>query len=72
MKKTPWFPNSIKPVRNGVYEIRGSRFESPNFRRWNGYGWSETYSAPDIHCQVRNESFYKHGEDMTGWRGIEK
>lgn len=72
MKLTPWFPNSIKPVREGVYQIRGASFYEPNYRRWNGNGWSETYETPSGSVQSDMRLSYKHGQDMTGWRGIEK
>lgn len=69
---TPWFPNGIKPVRVGVYEIQGTRFRGQNYRHWDGCGWSETYRSPVDFCQSEKLMLYKHGQDMTGWRGIEK
>ena len=41
MKKTPWFPFSIKPVRKGWYEVN----ECPGFmdcagmHYWDGKAW---------------------------------
>ena len=73
LKLTPWFPNSIKPVRVGVYEIRNPwPVKNPGkttFRYWNGQAWGLACSLPSL-CRPGN--YWKHGENMTGWRGIEK
>jgi hypothetical protein len=37
MKKTPWFPRYIKPVRKGIYEIK-TRY-GIKFANWNGEYW---------------------------------
>jgi hypothetical protein len=69
-KLTPWFPASVKPARDGVYEVRGTSFDERNFRRWNGSGWGSTFGAPSVICQQDESVLYRHGEDMTGWRGL--
>ena len=38
MKKTEWYPVSVKPVRRGLYEIKGAR-RAVYFLRWNGSMW---------------------------------
>ena len=39
MKRTPWFPLTVKPVRAGVYEVKW-RLDSAPFRRlWDGSCW---------------------------------
>jgi hypothetical protein len=38
MKLTPWFPANVKPVRAGVYEVKGD----PKYkwhRYWDGKDW---------------------------------
>ena len=73
MKLTPWFSNEDKPTRNGIYEIKGSSLGGKNFRIWNGRQWSHTYGKADYFNGCSDPLFtYNHGEDMTGWRGIEK
>lgn len=73
MKLTPWFSNKYKPSRNGVYEIKGSILGGKNFRTWNGSRWSLTYGSAAAFSGYSEKFFpYNHGEDMTGWRGIEK
>jgi len=37
MKKTPWFPRTIKPVRKGLYEIETQYGRKMAF--WNGEWW---------------------------------
>lgn len=72
MKKTPWFDGDVKPARVGIYEIDGARFEAPNFRYWNGLGWSATHSDPSEFDEGDHSAIYTPGEDMTGWRGLTK
>lgn len=72
MKLTPWFPNSIKPVRVGVYEIRGVAGVSKTervYRCWNGRMWGYAEYIPS---RCKPVDAWDHGENMTGWRGIEK
>ena len=37
MKKTPWFPADVKPVRRGLYETRGYLLSTTSF--WTGVDW---------------------------------
>lgn len=41
MKKTPWFPCSVKPVREGWYEVKwGNHSDLEIYMRyWNGRSW---------------------------------
>lgn len=76
MKLTPWFDNSVKPVRPGFYEIRDAGFSGRNFRPWNGEKWSYTYSKEAMDrsgLQLFEMNYFReHGQDMTGWRGVQK
>ena len=42
MKKTRWFPGSVKPVRVGVYECRGKWF-----RYFGESGWYAAAPSPE-------------------------
>jgi len=36
---TPWFPGSVKPVREGVYERRMGSTSMLRYSHWNGAKW---------------------------------
>lgn len=70
MKKTPWFPCSIKPVYNGWYEValdgikgRPSKcqYSGGRWRRWSGEAWN-----------TANGTFCPGAEPEDMWRGIAK
>jgi hypothetical protein len=60
----------------GIYEIRGATFDGRNFRPWNGEKWGFTYGEEDLKrldMALSELGFIRdHGEDMTGWRGVQK
>lgn len=66
MKKTGWYPTTVKPVNSGVYETRmglsGRAFQYWNGRRW-GLG-SFTPKSAFAHKEI--ESAF---QDVT-WRGL--
>ena len=39
MKRTPWFPVSVKPVRVGWYEARYWPMRKVLLMYWDGRGW---------------------------------
>lgn len=39
MKRTPWFPLTVKPVRAGVYEVKWGLDRAPFQRLWDGSRW---------------------------------
>lgn len=54
MKRTPWHPASVRPVRDGLYEWRcKSFFADPGIRmkRWTHGGWDDLNPCPK--CQWR-------------------
>ena len=65
MKKTPWFPGSVKPVRNGVYER-----DYPNsgvvFCRFYKGAWQYAHKDHYIASRQTEESFT---QDFP-WRGL--
>ena len=67
MKRTPWYPESIKPVREGVYECWYDGYPEeqhyPLMRRWTGSKWVfPTYGG---------ESEFGLSE-RDQWRGLTK
>jgi len=61
MKKTSWFPSNIKPVREGLYEIKSNY--GVQFARWKG-GWWMTPNSPIY--------FNFHVQRYAKWRGVFK
>jgi hypothetical protein len=51
-KLTPWFPATVKPVRNGYYDYTGWGLgDRPSRRLWTGTGWQwdwELYVSPGL------------------------
>lgn len=76
MKKTPWYPASIKPIREGVYEIQMQVIED----RLGGYaieqgfcyfgmvGWAVTQSTVE-EAKARGAIL---GSQHKAWRGLAK
>jgi hypothetical protein len=74
---TPWFPNTIKPFRSGVYEVHTPNASSGNkFAYFDKKGWrlcgSEIFEAQrekhypdDMHCSSMNVK-------GSMWRGLTK
>lgn len=68
MKKTPWFPCSIKPVHNGWYEVslqgfhyKRAQFSGGKWRRLGGMEWNTAINS------------FRPGYDIGDkWRGIAK
>lgn len=70
MKKTPWFPGTVKPVHVGVYERKYPVFKGHIvlMSYWNGYSWclggTDAYTA-FLYRQVMVDSEHP-------WRGLAK
>ena len=69
---TPWFPPSVKPVRNGVYlRMYG---DGPAYSLWDGRFWQcgvrvDHYDAVDIAAAVPHVA--SPSQDLK-WRGLAK
>ena len=63
MKKTPWYPIHIKPVRKGWYNTDSFGKPSKHMRRWNGDAWVDFDNGQGI---VRVK---QHFQDFK-WRGL--
>lgn len=74
MRKTDWFPVSIKPVRVGVYEVSVPYYASVNTHSyWDGNlfrscGMSLNDATPNtMHCQEAS-TYMEDSRSM--WRGL--
>jgi hypothetical protein len=71
MKKTKWFPCTVKPVHTGVYEVilissYGS-FLVKGYSKWNGSWWADT----SVTIELANRQTSK-GLQTKQWRGLAK
>jgi hypothetical protein len=64
MKRTKWFPASIKPVRKGVYERKYDW--GVDYAYWNGWDWGVVGKTPgEAHDRRRLLSDF-----LIPWRGL--
>lgn len=69
-KLTPWFPASVKPVRDGVYQTRPVRnTDGPEYQHWNGVFWGRVCSTSNSAYLDRN---YRSIFQNDQWRGLAK
>ena len=70
MKKTPWFPGHIKPVRDGVYQRLANDGETIYHSLWRAGVWY----AMDKSCDgaASNVGLVSIFQDDRKWRGILK
>lgn len=65
---TNWFPQTVKPFRAGLYEIKPWN-NGTAFSYWNGRRWG-------FRCQFKSTAFqYRHEEALGSigkWRGLAK
>lgn len=59
MKRTPWYPAHIKPVRVGMYEIKFGGFVFSGYY-WNGEKW----------MVGENSAFALWNQTQLKWRGL--
>jgi len=68
MKKTPWFPGSVKPVHVGVYETKGPFLPEGWYRKWDGKRW---YVGDRIPAVAAQEIVPTHQNAVKlPWRGL--
>lgn len=65
-KLTPWFPVHIKPVRDGVYQVRFSPRQTAGYAYWVNGRWGISCIAPEE--AVRNRNYV--GNPNKQWRGL--
>ena len=66
---TGWFPPHIKPVREGVYQIRftgGRNIDYPMYATWNGEVWSTASQEKDDHYHTK----FSYALQEKYWRGF--
>lgn len=66
-KYTPWFPNDIEPVRDGVYQ-RKDICGAIGFQKWTGKYWSFWSISADGADLYTLKSRFQDGQ----WRGLAK
>lgn len=69
MKKTPWFPYHVKPVRAGLYEVKRLYSDDtemrPHMLYWNGSSWRYAYR---FGCAIKGDFASVSSGDY--WRGL--
>lgn len=65
MKETPWYPGSIKPVRDGVYKRRFTPVMSAVFSKFKGGRWHFFSETPKGAARVPGVSACQN-EDWCG------
>ena len=69
---TPWFPPRIKPVREGVYEVKFCSDGDICYAAWNGKNWSWFDLSPrgqrlrDFQNSAQNKYWRGFTEEQTG------
>ncbi len=66
MKLTEWYPASIKPVREGVYETNMSGRQGYSY--WTGRQWSNQ-SKHAVYAE-RHKTWLSGASQKKNWRGL--
>ncbi len=70
---TDWFPDSIEPVRSGVYEIRFPTSHDRLYSRWHKGIWRSNSTSKSDAAKSETESFFaKTFCGQMQWRGKAK
>ena len=64
---TPWFPPTIKPVREGVYETSATE-SGPSFNYWDGHQW--LWTCASIKATQARYLDVRSGVQDHVWRGL--
>jgi len=71
MKRTPWFPANVNPVRAGLYETERFCVSEPasgvHLAQWNGANWSY---AHDCGFTLAGDRMTMCAWDGDQWRGL--
>lgn len=68
-EKTAWYPVSIKPHREGVYEVSTNQFFDYFYSFWDGEKWMATARSIQFARQV-NWSSALMKNTSSKWRGL--
>lgn len=72
---TPWFPPDVKPVHEGVYEIKNPiPARTSGYSHWDGKQWGPLYDTIDICFNMAAVYVGVPGVWAVGkkWRGLNK
>ena len=70
---TDWFPADVKPVREGVYEIKYADDDGRCFAHWNGAYWTHAHwqwGATVSATIARAAANASHDFSELPWRGL--
>jgi hypothetical protein len=69
MKLTEWYPGTVKPVRDGVYQRRFARDDEPVFCMYKGGKWRVWANSPE-----NAEAYVSISavQERYHWRGVLK
>jgi hypothetical protein len=74
--KTPWFPGTVKPTLEGVYEREYMDDVSPEdamsrrFSRYANGKWYIGHPTVVLAEEERHQSLYRAGDNDFAWRGL--
>lgn len=74
-KLTPWFPAGVKPVHDGLYQVRPVRRDWPYDMHWhsiwrNGDWCGATALGIDAALDYEMRGFRGCGDGPLEWRGL--
>lgn len=72
-KLTRWFPDSINPVRSGVYQVKFPGSDRELYSRWSKGFWRKNAYDKNIAAMGTEHSYFARA--MRGsmqWRGVAK
>jgi hypothetical protein len=68
---TPWYPSRVRPIHEGVYEIRFTGWLKVNkYALWDGAKWGWAASTPDYAAEF--PLFHYDPNQAKQWRGVRK
>ena len=69
-KLTPWYPETVTPVRSGVYQRLYANGDSniAKYCYWTGARWKSWHHTPQLATLVEAVSLFQE----LPWRGIAK
>lgn len=72
-KLTEWFPDSVEPVRDGVYEVQFPTSKQRLFSRWHKGFWHRNSEIKSEAAKAKEQSYFaKALRGQMEWRGIAK
>jgi hypothetical protein len=69
MKRTPWFPGDVAPVRKGVYERDYGPTDGILYSHWSGRKWGYWGSTP-YRAYANGKGDFESVFQCMPWRGL--